>query len=132
MYTGVAAPAPTEPRRAHGTPPTMRTGLAAPAPTEPRRAHGTPPTMCTGLAAPAPTEPRRAHGTPPTMCTGLAAPAPMTKHVVVGTAGHIDHGKTSLVQALTGLDTDPLPEDKAAGITIDLGFAFLEEPAALV
>jgi selenocysteine-specific elongation factor len=49
------------------------------------------------------------------------------KHVVVGTAGHIDHGKTSLVKALTGTDTDRLPEEKARGITIDLGFAFLEE-----
>src|SRR2546427_5585957 len=50
------------------------------------------------------------------------------KHVVVGTAGHIDHGKTALVKALTGIDTDRLPEEKARGITIDLGFAFLEEP----
>jgi len=49
------------------------------------------------------------------------------KHVVVGTAGHIDHGKTSLVKGLTGTDTDRLPEEKARGITIDLGFAFLEE-----
>src|SRR5262245_20709954 len=48
------------------------------------------------------------------------------KHVVVGTAGHIDHGKTSLVKALTGTDTDRLPEEKARGITIDLGFAFLQ------
>jgi selenocysteine-specific elongation factor len=53
------------------------------------------------------------------------------KHVVVGTAGHIDHGKTSLVRALTGIDTDRLPEEKARGITIDLGFAFLEEPGDL-
>jgi len=52
-------------------------------------------------------------------------------HVVVGTAGHIDHGKTSLVKALTGTDTDRLPEEKARGITIDLGFAFLEEPDGL-
>ncbi len=50
------------------------------------------------------------------------------KHVVVGTAGHIDHGKTSLVKTLTGTDTDRLPEEKARGITIDLGFAFLEDP----
>jgi selenocysteine-specific elongation factor len=50
------------------------------------------------------------------------------RHVVVGTAGHIDHGKTSLVRALTGIDTDRLPEEKARGITIDLGFAFIEEP----
>ncbi len=42
---------------------------------------------------------------------------------VVGTAGHIDHGKTALVKALTGVDTDRLPEEKARGITIDLGFA---------
>jgi selenocysteine-specific elongation factor len=54
------------------------------------------------------------------------------RHVVVGTAGHIDHGKTSLVKALTGTDTDRLPEEKARGITIDLGFAFLEEPGELV
>jgi selenocysteine-specific elongation factor len=53
------------------------------------------------------------------------------RHVVVGTAGHIDHGKTSLVKALTGTDTDRLPEEKARGITIDLGFAFLEEPEGL-
>jgi selenocysteine-specific elongation factor len=52
-------------------------------------------------------------------------------HIVVGTAGHIDHGKTSLVKALTGTDTDRLPEEKARGITIDLGFAFLEEPDGL-
>src|SRR5262249_12656831 len=50
------------------------------------------------------------------------------KHVVVGTAGHIDHGKTSLMRALTGIDTDRLPEEKARGITIDLGFAFMEQP----
>ncbi len=53
------------------------------------------------------------------------------RHIVVGTAGHIDHGKTSLVKALTGIDTDRLPEEKARGITIDLGFAFLEEPEGL-
>ena len=53
------------------------------------------------------------------------------RHVVAGTAGHIDHGKTSLVKALTGTDTDRLPEEKARGITIDLGFAFLEEPDGL-
>ena len=56
---------------------------------------------------------------------------PTPKHVVVGTAGHIDHGKTSLVKALTGIDTDRLPEEKARGITIDLGFAFLEEVGGL-
>src|SRR5436309_8423316 len=55
----------------------------------------------------------------------------MIKHVVAGTAGHIDHGKTSHVKALTGTDTDRLPEEKARGITIDLGFAFLEEPGGL-
>lgn len=44
-------------------------------------------------------------------------------HVVVGVAGHIDHGKTALVKALTGVDTDRLPEEKARGITIELGFA---------
>ncbi len=49
----------------------------------------------------------------------------MTKHVVIGTAGHIDHGKTSLVKALTGTDTDRLKEEKERGITIELGFAEL-------
>jgi selenocysteine-specific elongation factor len=60
----------------------------------------------------------------------MSATAPT--HVVVGTAGHIDHGKTSLVKALTGTDTDRLPEEKARGITIDLGFAFLEEPGLTI
>src|SRR5438034_3380742 len=45
---------------------------------------------------------------------------------VLGTAGHIDHGKTALVRALTGVDTDRLPAEKQRGITIDLGFAALE------
>ncbi len=49
------------------------------------------------------------------------------RHVVYGTAGHIDHGKTALVRALTGVDCDRLPEEKTRGITIDLGFAHLEE-----
>lgn len=49
--------------------------------------------------------------------------APTTRHVALGTAGHIDHGKTSLVRALTGVDTDRLPEEKRRGITIALGFA---------
>ncbi|MCZ6450438.1 MAG: hypothetical protein O6918_06190 [Deltaproteobacteria bacterium] len=42
---------------------------------------------------------------------------------IIGTAGHIDHGKTSLIKALTGLDTDRLKEEKERGISIDLGFA---------
>jgi selenocysteine-specific elongation factor len=50
------------------------------------------------------------------------------KHLILGTAGHIDHGKTSLVKALTGIDTDRLKEEKARGITIELGFAHLEIP----
>jgi len=51
------------------------------------------------------------------------------KSVIVGTAGHIDHGKTSLVKALTGIDADRLQEEKRRGITIDIGFAHLELPA---
>ncbi len=47
------------------------------------------------------------------------------KHVIAGTAGHIDHGKTALVAALTGIDTDRLKEEKERGISIDLGFAHL-------
>src|SRR6266705_5703725 len=48
--------------------------------------------------------------------------------LTVGTAGHIDHGKTWLVRALTGQDTDRLPEEQARGISIDLGFAYLDLP----
>jgi selenocysteine-specific elongation factor len=48
--------------------------------------------------------------------------------MIIGTAGHIDHGKTALVRALTGVDTDRLPEEKRRGITIDLGFAPLDLP----
>src|SRR6185295_10009912 len=49
-------------------------------------------------------------------------------HYIIGTAGHIDHGKTSLVRALTGQDTDRLKEEKERGISIDLGFAYLDAP----
>src|ERR1700750_74918 len=49
--------------------------------------------------------------------------------MIVGTAGHIDHGKTTLVRALTGVDTDRLPEEKQRGISIELGYAYLDVPA---
>ena len=52
----------------------------------------------------------------------------MTRDLILGTAGHIDHGKTSLVKALTGIDCDRLPEEKKRGITIDIGFARLDLP----
>jgi selenocysteine-specific elongation factor len=52
------------------------------------------------------------------------------KSIIVGTAGHIDHGKTALVKALTGIDADRLEEEKRRGITIDLGFAHMELAAA--
>ena len=50
------------------------------------------------------------------------------RHVVIGTAGHVDHGKTWLTKALTGTDTDRLKEERERGITIDIGFARLELP----
>ncbi|MGE0601350.1 MAG: selenocysteine-specific translation elongation factor [Dehalococcoidia bacterium] len=50
---------------------------------------------------------------------------------VIGTAGHVDHGKSALVQALTGIDPDRLREEKERGLTIDLGFAWLELPSGL-
>ncbi len=50
------------------------------------------------------------------------------KHVIIGTAGHVDHGKTLLIKALTGIDTDRLVEEKKRGITIELGFAHLDWP----
>jgi selenocysteine-specific elongation factor len=52
------------------------------------------------------------------------------KSIIVGTAGHIDHGKTALVKALTGIDADRLAEEKRRGITIDLGFAHMDLPSA--
>src|ERR1700730_9976334 len=48
--------------------------------------------------------------------------------MIIGTAGHIDHGKTALVKALTGIDADRLPEEKRRGITIDLGYAYTDTP----
>jgi len=51
------------------------------------------------------------------------------KQVILGTAGHIDHGKTTLIKALTGTDTDRLKEEKLRGITIELGFASLDLPS---
>lgn len=50
------------------------------------------------------------------------------RHVIIGTAGHVDHGKTCLIKALTGIDTDRLKEEKKRGITIELGFAYLDFP----
>ena len=54
----------------------------------------------------------------------------LAQSLVLGTAGHIDHGKTALIRALTGVNTDRLPEEKARGITIELGFAALDLPDA--
>jgi selenocysteine-specific elongation factor len=51
------------------------------------------------------------------------------REIILGTAGHVDHGKTSLIRALTGIDTDRLKEEKERGITIELGFAFLDLPS---
>ncbi len=59
----------------------------------------------------------------------MPAPAPT---VVIGTAGHVDHGKSSLVKALTGTDPDRLAEEKARGLTIDLGFAWVQLPGGQV
>src|SRR5262249_30769955 len=71
---------------------------------------------------------RRAAGGGGTPCRGAAGAGRM----IVGTAGHIDHGKTALVRALTGVDTDRLKEEKARGISIDLGFAYLPAPDGAV
>jgi selenocysteine-specific elongation factor len=51
------------------------------------------------------------------------------KNIIIGTAGHVDHGKTCLIKALTGIDTDRLKEEKKRGITIDIGFAWLDLPS---
>lgn len=68
-------------------------------------------------------EPRPATATPRRPAVANAA-----KHVILGTAGHIDHGKTELIKALTGVDTDRLREEKERGISIELGFARLALP----
>ena len=52
--------------------------------------------------------------------------------IVICTAGHIDHGKTALVKALTGTDTDRLAEEKSRGMTIDLGFAYLDKNITII
>jgi selenocysteine-specific elongation factor len=62
---------------------------------------------------------------------GVPPPPTSSRLAVVGTAGHIDHGKTALVRRLTGVDTDRLPEEKKRGISIDLGFAPLVTPAGV-
>src|SRR5258708_31978591 len=54
------------------------------------------------------------------------------KHVIIGTAGHVDHGKTTLIQALTGTNPDRLKEEQARGMTIDIGFAALKLPEGTV
>src|SRR5574342_618262 len=60
--------------------------------------------------------------------SGASAGELHVRHLIIGTAGHIDHGKTTLVKALTGMDTDRLKEEKERGISIELGFAFLTLP----
>src|SRR5436190_4555480 len=76
--------------------------------------------------------PARKVGPSPAACCASAAwagsrmKADAMKNMIIGTAGHIDHGKTALVKALTGIDADRLEEEKRRGITIDLGFAHLE------
>jgi len=51
------------------------------------------------------------------------------KNIIIGTAGHIDHGKTALIRALTGKETDRWEEEKRRGITIDLGFTYFDLPS---
>ncbi|MBN1296350.1 selenocysteine-specific translation elongation factor [bacterium] len=55
----------------------------------------------------------------------------MEKHIILGTAGHIDHGKTTLIRSLTGINTDRLPEEQKRGITIELGFAHMSFPGGI-
>jgi len=62
------------------------------------------------------------------MCPASGKIPSQMKSIIVGTAGHIDHGKTALVKALTGIDADRLEEEKRRGITIDLGFAHMDLP----
>jgi len=66
------------------------------------------------------------------MKSDTSSKEPLTRQYVIGTAGHIDHGKTALVKQLTGVDTDRLPEEKKRGITIDLGFAHFAEDVTII
>ena len=54
------------------------------------------------------------------------------KNIIIGTAGHIDHGKTTLIKALTGRNTDRWEEEQRRGITIDLGFTYFDLPGCLL
>lgn len=56
----------------------------------------------------------------------------MDRHTIIGMAGHIDHGKTALIQALTGIETDTLKEEKLRGITIDIGFAYWQDHITII
>jgi len=56
----------------------------------------------------------------------------MKKHTIIGTAGHIDHGKTAVIRALTGIDADRLKEEKERGITIDIGFAYWKDDVTIL
>ena len=56
----------------------------------------------------------------------------MKKQIVIGMSGHIDHGKTSVVKALTGQDTDKLDQEKERGMTIDIGFAHLSDKITII
>src|SRR5208283_3487423 len=76
----------------------------------------------TGSRCPRPSRGRRGRA------PGRRAIGEATAAMIIGTAGHIDHGKTSLVRALTGVDTDRLKEEKARGMSIDLGFAYMPAP----
>src|SRR4051812_47640794 len=81
------------------------------------------PTTSARSATEPPGSTRRATCAPRSLSAAMAAP------LTLGTAGHIDHGKTALVRALTGVDTDRLPEEKARGISIALGYAPLDLPS---
>ncbi len=108
---GPRDPAAGEARRRHAAQPPRR---RAARPARPgRRAHPR------GRADPRPALPR-GRGVIPR----AARPAGTALGMIVATAGHVDHGKTALVKALTGVDADRLPEEKARGLTIDLGFAY--------
>src|SRR5437870_4082713 len=68
------------------------------------------------------------HGPSPGRLRSVTAATTAVRRVIVGTAGHIDHGKTTLVERLTGIRTDRLPEEKERGMTIDVGYAEFRLP----
>ena len=117
-------------RPAHGAPVDLRAGLAAGGCVETWRAAGDRPHR-EGRVLPRPADRIEGRGRNAHRRGGGGVQGRRAMSFVIGTAGHIDHGKSTLITALTGIDPDRLAEEKRRGMTIDLGFAHLRLPSGL-